>query len=146
MSNINFSDEREADFHKILALYDNAGWTAYTSNPETLQQAISNSLYVLTAWSGQQLVGLLRAVGDGLTIIYIQDIIVLENFRRQGIGKELIKRTLERYKNVRQILLLTDEQPNTILFYESVGLQQTKDLQLTSFIRVNANKTNDQTT
>lgn len=145
MSNINFSNEKDTDFQKILALYDNAGWTAYTSNPETLHQAINNSLYILTAWSGQQLVGLLRAVGDGLTIIYIQDIIVLDSFRRQGIGRELIKRTLENYKNVRQTLLLTDEQPNTISFYESVGLQQIKNLQLTSFIRLNTNDNNDQT-
>lgn len=136
VSSINFSNERVIDFQKVLDLYDNAGWTAYTSNPETLQQAINNSLYILTACSEQQLVGLLRAVGDGLTIIYIQDIIVLDSFRRQGIGGELIKRTLENYKNVRQILLLTDEQPNTISFYESVGLQQTKDLKLTSFIRL----------
>lgn len=133
---ITYSNRRAIDFQKVLDLYDNAGWTAYTSDPETLQQAINNSLYFLTAWNGQQLVGLLRAVGDGLTIIYIQDIIVLDSFRRQGIGKELIKRTLDKYENVRQILLLTDEQTNTISFYNSVGLQQTKDLKLTSFIRL----------
>jgi ribosomal protein S18 acetylase RimI-like enzyme len=136
MSEITFKNEREIDFQKMFALYDNAGWTTYTSNPETLRQAINNSLYILTAWSGQQLVGLLRAVGDDLTIIYIQDIIVLESFRRKGIGKKLIELTFERYKNVRQILLLTNEQPNTISFYERVGLQQTKDLKLTSFIRL----------
>lgn len=136
INEITYSNERAIDFKKVLDLYDNAGWTAYTSDSETLQQAINNSLYFLTAWSKQQLVGLLRAVGDGLTIIYIQDIIVLESFRRQGIGKELIKRTLAKYENVRQILLLTDEQPNTISFYNSVGLQQTKDLKLTSFIRL----------
>lgn len=136
INEITYSNERVTDFQKVIDLYDNAGWTAYTSDPETLQQAINNSLFILTAWSGQQLVGLLRAVGDRLTIIYIQDIIVLESFRRQGIGKELIKRTLDKYENVRQILLLTDEQPNTISFYKSVGLQQTKDLKLTSFIRL----------
>ena len=133
---ITYSKKRAIDFQKLLDLYNNAGWTAYTSDPETLQQAINNSLYFLTAWNGQQLVGLLRAVGVGLTIIYIQDIIVLESFRRQSIGRELIKRTLDKYENVRQILLLTDEQPNTISFYNSVGLQQTKDLKLTSFIRL----------
>jgi ribosomal protein S18 acetylase RimI-like enzyme len=135
-NNITYSTTKEIDFQKILALYNNAGWSTYTSHPETLQQAINNSLYILTAWSGQQLVGILRAVGDCHTIIYIQDIIVSESFRRQGIGRELIKQTLERYKNVRQILLLTDEQANTIAFYESAGLQQTKDLKLTSFIRI----------
>lgn len=137
MKEIIFNNKREIDFQKILALYKNVGWTNYTIKPDILQKAINNSLYILTAWNNTQLVGFLRAVGDGLTIIYIQDIIVLDNFRRQGIGSELIKLTLEKYANVRQILLLTDEQPSTISFYESVGFQQTNTLKLTSFIRLN---------
>jgi ribosomal protein S18 acetylase RimI-like enzyme len=140
ITEITYNNERAIDFQKLLDLYDSVGWTTYTSDPETLQKAINNSLYCLTAWSGQQLVGLLRAVGDGLTIIYIQDIIVLESFRRQGIGRALIKRTLDKYENVRQVLLLTDEQPNMISFYKSVGFQQTKDLKLTSFIRLKQRK------
>lgn len=136
MTEINFSSSRQIDFQKILELYENAGWTAYTSHTETLQQAIENSHFILTAWSGHQLTGFLRAVGDGHTIVYIQDIIVLDNFRRKGIGRELLKKTLEKFKDVRQILLLTDEQPGTIAFYESVGFKQTKDLKLTSFIRI----------
>lgn len=140
ITEITYNNERAIDFQKLLDLYDNVGWTTYTSDQETLQKAINKSLYFLTAWSGQQLVGLLRAVGDGLTIIYIQDIIVLESFRRQGIGRALIKRTLDKYENVRQILLLTDEQPNIISFYKSVGFQQTEDLKLTSFIRLKKRK------
>ena len=134
MPDIIYSTVRPNDFQHILDLYNDAGWTAYTSNPDNLKQAINNSLYLLTARSGSKLVGLLRAVGDGLTIIYIQDIIVLKSFRRQGIGKKLVNQTLKKYENVRQILLLTDEQPDTIMFYEKVGFQQTKELKLTSFI------------
>jgi len=137
MSDIKYSSNREIDFEKIFALYEDAGWTAYTKKPDILEKAIHNSLYILTAWSGNELVGILRAVGDGLTIIYIQDIIVLKSFRRQGIGKELLQQTLKNYEKVRQILLLTDEQTDTISFYENAGMQQTNTLQLISFIRLN---------
>jgi ribosomal protein S18 acetylase RimI-like enzyme len=135
MKDIKYQIGGDIDFKQIVALYDNAGWTVYTSSPETLKQAIDDSLFVLSAWKGQQLAGFLRAVGDGLTIIYIQDLIVLDRYRRQGIGRELLSRTLEYYKNVRQILLLTDNKPDTIAFYESAGLKQTSELNLTSFIR-----------
>ncbi|TVR80079.1 MAG: N-acetyltransferase [Chitinophagaceae bacterium] len=136
MINIAFSFEKDIEFQNVLALYENAGWTAYTSNPKKLQQAINQSFFVITAWHGTQLVGFLRAVGDGLTIIYIQDIIVLDSFRRKGIGKEMIRKTLDKFNDVRQILLLTDNTQSTIAFYESVGLQQTKNLKLASFIRL----------
>lgn len=139
---ITFCENSEIDFQKILTLYKNAGWTAYTGKPEVLEKAVSNSLFTLTAHRGEEVIGFLRAVGDGLTIVYIQDIIVLDKFRRQGVGSELLKRTLEKFKNVRQILLLTDEQKDTISFYESAGLRQTKDLKLTSFIKIN-NDTKD---
>lgn len=35
-------------------------------------------MYVLTAWSDDKLVGILRIVGDGYTIVYIQDLLVLK--------------------------------------------------------------------
>lgn len=136
MDKIKFRDDKDIPFPEILSLYTNAGWSAYTAKPDILKKAIDNSLYLLTAWHGEQLAGLLRAVGDGLTIIYIQDILVLDSFRRQGIGSELLKLTLEKYQNVRQVLLLTDEQPGTVSFYEKAGLQRTADLQLVSFIRI----------
>ena len=137
MQAIKYSEKQEIDFDKMLTLYQDADWTAYTNHPEVLKKAIENSLYILTAWSNDQLVGFIRAVGDGHTIIYIQDIIVLNNFQRQGIGKELLERVLLKYNKVRQILLLTDSKPETISFYESAGLKQTNDLNLTSFIKLN---------
>ena len=42
-----------------------------------LKNAINNSLKVLTAWDDEKLVGLIRVIGDGYTIIYIQDILIL---------------------------------------------------------------------
>lgn len=135
MTAFQFRTGKEFSFDKVFGLYSDAGWTAYTSERETLERAIDNSLFVLTAWSGDQLVGLLRAVGDGETIIYVQDILVLESFRRQGIGRELLTQTLERFKNVRQIILMTDKTNETILFYESCGLTRTENLQLQTFIK-----------
>lgn len=137
MTSIKYSNEKKIDFEKIFALYQDAGWTAYTAKPAVLEKAIQESLYILSAWNGQELVGFLRAVGDGQTIIYIQDIIVLKKYQRQGIGKALLEQALKKYENVRQIMLLTDEQANTISFYESVGMQQTNKLNLVSFIRIN---------
>ena len=57
----------------MLALYQAVGWNMYTRDPKKLERAIAQSLSVLGAYDGDQLVGLIRAVGDGETILFIQD-------------------------------------------------------------------------
>ncbi len=49
---------------------------------DNLMEAIENSLRVITAWDKDKLVALLRIVGgDGYSIIYIQDILILEDYQ-----------------------------------------------------------------
>ena len=75
---------------QLLELYADAGWAAYTREPDRLERAVRQSLAVYTAWDGERLVGLIRAVGDGETILYVQDILVLGRYQRQGIGRALV--------------------------------------------------------
>lgn len=132
---ITYRSDNQVDFHLILSLYENAKWTNYTSNAERLKKGIQKSLFLLTAWHNEKLVGILRAIGDEETIIYIQDIIVLDSYQKQGIGKTLITMTLDQYIHVRQIVLLTDQDSGVIAFYEKMGLVQSTTLSLTTFIR-----------
>lgn len=71
----------------------------------------------------EELVGIIRVVGDGHSIIYIQDILVLPAYQRKGIGRLLLKNVLEKYSQVYQKVLLTDDQPKTKQFYESMGFR-----------------------
>lgn len=99
-----------------------------------LENAFKNSLRVISAWDNQKLVGLVRIIGDGLTIIYIQDILVLVEYQRMGIGKKLINYVLEEYGNVRQKVLITDNEPNTVEFYKSVGFNLLEKYNGVSFV------------
>jgi GNAT superfamily N-acetyltransferase len=84
------------------------------------------------------LIGLIRLVGDGLTIIYIQDILVLENHQRQGIGRALMNETLEHYPDVRQKVLMTDDTPKTRAFYQSLGFSPCDDGRSIAFMKLGA--------
>jgi predicted acetyltransferase len=57
---------------------------------------------VLSVWNNDELIGLIRAV-NRYTILYIQDIIVLNKWKRHGIGSTLVKKTIKKFNNVRQI-------------------------------------------
>lgn len=106
---------------QLKQLYEDAEWEYYLKDLKLLEEAYINSLEVISAWDGEQLVGIIRAVGDGLTILYIQDILVLETHQRRGIGRQLLSRMLNTYAHVRQTVLMTDNRPETVAFYDSMG-------------------------
>jgi ribosomal protein S18 acetylase RimI-like enzyme len=140
MNNLEFSEEKMLSQADLLSLYNDANWLAYTNSPDLLQQAVSNSLYVLTAWENEQLVGLIRLVGDGLTIVYIQDILVMKSHKRRKIGTTLLQKALEKYKNVRQKVLLTDDNEETRGFYEALGFSSCDKGDLVAFVKLENKK------
>ena len=122
----------------LVDLYGSVGWSAYTTDPARLEAAVAASLRVVTAWDGDRLVGLARVVGDGWTIVYLQDILVAPDRRRTGIGAELFRRVLEPFGDVRQQVLLTDDEPAQRAFYEAMAFTEIRDLEhpLRSFVRL----------
>ncbi|ACL70096.1 GNAT family N-acetyltransferase [Halothermothrix orenii] len=137
MSEIVYKNDFSFTEKDILSLYDNVGWVEYTKNTKKLIRALKNSLYILTAWDDNKLVGLIRIVGDEETIIYIQDILVLKEYQRQGIGSQLLKAVLDKYNRVRQIVLLTDDTEKTKLFYKANGFEPANKLNLVSYVIIN---------
>ena len=122
-------------FDEILRLYTKVGWTAYTEDMPALERGYKNSLYILAAYENDQLIGIIRVVGDGATVILIQDIIVCPERQRQGIGTALLKAVLDRYSAVRQIQLTTDNTPETVAFYKSLGFVDFSEIGCCGFMR-----------
>lgn len=112
----------------ILKLYDAVFWSNYTAQPKRLMAGLRNSLLVLAAFDGEELVGLCRLVGDGVTIVFVQDLLVLPAYQGQGIGSNLLKQVLTKYHSCYQIHLLTEQSPKTDAFYQSLGFRPVADL------------------
>lgn len=108
----------------LLDLYDAVGWTAYTRHPDVLEQALAGSTTVVTARREGRLVGLARALSDGATICYLQDILVRPEEQRHGVGRVLVRHVLDRHADVRQRVLVTDAEPGQRAFYESLGFTE----------------------
>ena len=121
---------------EIRRLYSEVGWTAYTENMPALEQGYKNSMLVLAAYEDDELLGIIRTVGDGFTIVFIQDILVFPEKQRQGIGTALLKAVLDRYPNVRQIELATDNTPKTVAFYRSLGFSEYSEIGCCGFMRI----------
>lgn len=120
----------------IFTLYEDAGWTMYTKSFDNLINGFNKSLLVIGAFDDNKLVGLIRVVGDEHTIIYIQDLIVLKAYQRQKIATNLIDIVLNKYSNVRQIILMSDNDDSLIKFYNSNKFIQVEKYNAVSYMYV----------
>ena len=127
-----YSQYHEAE---ILPLYKAVGWSNYYEHPEMVAGAYQNSLCILASYDVEKLVGIIRAVGDGHSILFIQDILVYPEYQRRGIGTGLIRALLERYPHVYQIELATDNTEKTVSFYKSLGFRPMQEIGCCAFLK-----------
>lgn len=120
---------------EYLPLYKSVGWTAYTDQPHILKEGFAHSLLILAAYENDRLLGLLRAVGDGYTVIFVQDILVYPQYQRKGIGSALLQALHRRFCHVRQIELTTDDTLQTAAFYRANGFSEMSAAGCRGFIR-----------
>ena len=124
----------------VLHLYQAAGWTNYTNQPQMLEQALSHSLAIYVALDGDAVVGLIRLVGDGFSSVLVQDLIVLPSYQRQGIGRSLMKEALEDYKDAYQVQLVTEQTEKNLGFYRFMGFEILSTYDCTGMIWINREK------
>ena len=91
---------------------------------------------MIAAYDEDRLVGLIRVVGDGLTIVFIQDLLVYPHYQRQGIGRSLLQQTLGRFKDVYQIQLATEQSDKNLAFYRELGFRRQEVFDCTGMIYV----------
>lgn len=80
-------------------------------------------------WSqDDKLIGIARALSDDATICSLQDILVDSSFQRAGGGRALFAQVKERYQHARQMVLITDDEPQQRAFCQAMGLTEGSDM------------------
>ena len=133
---IKITKERSVSIDDVLHLYQAVGWTNYTNQPQMLAQALSHSLATYLARDGEKIIGLVHLVGDGFSSVFVQDLIVLPSYQRQGIGSNLMKEALADYKDAYQIQLVTEQTEKILGFYRSLGFETLSTYDCTGMIWV----------
>jgi len=88
----------EKQIRQLVELYRAQGWwqAGDDSRDQLIPRLIAGSHCFLIATDEKSIVGMGRAISDGISDAYIQDVVVRHDFRRQGIGKLLLQKLLER--------------------------------------------------
>ena len=134
---MNFIIKKYSDYKKeeVLALYESVGWSNYTNRPDMLSQAFQHSLVIYGAYDKEKLIGLIRMVGDGYSVILFQDILILPQYQVMGVGTTLVNYVLNEYEDVYQKLLFTEQTPETIGFYKSLGFHMDTEFGCCGFMK-----------
>ena len=91
--------------------------------PEKLARAMKNSTRVISAWDGEKLVGLVRALDDGETAAFIHYLLVDPAYQKEHIGSGLMNRLLAAYEDMLYVKIMPSD-PKTVPFYEKFGFRQ----------------------
>jgi ribosomal protein S18 acetylase RimI-like enzyme len=88
----------ENQIRKITGLYRAQGWWQAGDDESRLfiPRLIAGSHCFVAALEGEDIVGMGRAISDGVSDAYIQDLTVRSDCRNQGIGRRILQTLLER--------------------------------------------------
>jgi len=82
---------------EYYALFQSTGWTFRRPvTPDVLALSLEKSWFCVFAYDGPKLVGSGRVVTDGWLHAIIYDMMVLPAYQRQGIGREIMRRLLQK--------------------------------------------------
>ena len=125
---MHISEELDFTPDQIFDLYENACWNSYWKDKDKLWESIQKSLLVVTYRENEEILGYARILGDGVFTILIQDLIVKNTMQRWSIGFNIISHILNKYKEVRQVLLICDKEEKLMRFYKKCGLFEIQEL------------------
>lgn len=130
MTQIEYTIVKSTDNAALLELYRGPGWWQQDANPKylnTIARIVAQSFCFVIAQREDEIIGMGRALSDGISDAYIQDVTVKESERGQGIGKEII-RTLVKYLKEHKIQWIgLISEPGYEGFYSSLGFNVMQD-------------------
>ncbi len=122
---IRYTEEREFTQKQVEELFLSVGWVS-GKYPSHLHKALLNSPFVISAWDGGQLVGLIRGIDDGCMTAFLHYLLVSPAYRRQGIASRLVAMAKEHYRDFFYINVMPEDSGNAP-FYERHGFELMPD-------------------
>lgn len=118
---ITYSLGNDLDLDQVIELYraSTLGERRPVDERGRMQAMLANANLVVTAWDGDLMVGISRALSDFAYATYLSDLAVRLSHQRQGIGRELIRETRRHSGPTAYIVLLAA--PKAVDYYPRIG-------------------------
>ncbi len=109
----------------VAELFDQSGIRRPTEDLDRIQQMIDQANLTITAWDGDKLVGIGRALTDYSFCCYLSDLAVTKAYQKQGIGRGIID-VLENILG-REVMITLLAAPEAMSYYPHVGFEKAEN-------------------
>ncbi|WP_394780506.1 GNAT family N-acetyltransferase [Undibacterium sp.] len=121
MSPVTYEMERIISAQQLADVFSRSGITRPVHDLARLTKMLEHANILITAWDGDRLVGVARALSDFSFCCYLSDLAVDLDYQESGIGKKLIALTRQAAGDQSMLLLLAA--PDAMPYYPKVGFE-----------------------
>jgi predicted GNAT family N-acyltransferase len=107
--------------HELARLYAQAHWALHRSQDDIEKLLVNTDVFVAVR-DGESLVGFGRALSDGVFRALLDDIIVDQAHRAQGVGHIVVESLMSQLSHIEEVYLNTDHHLET--FYGEFGFKE----------------------
>ena len=108
--------------HQLSDLFKASGIKRPVEDLNRVKKMIENSNLIVTAWDGEKLVGVARALSDFSYCCYLSDLAVDKEYQNQGIGHELVDEIQKLIGEESNLMLLSA--PEAMEYYPKIGFEK----------------------
>lgn len=80
-------------------LYDAVGWGSY--DKKVSEKALANTMYSVSVYDDDKIIGYGRIIGDGICFLYIHDVMVIPKYQNKKIGSQIMNKLLEKVNQIK---------------------------------------------
>lgn len=107
---------------EVARLYDAAGLNRPTRDTDRIARMLKNSNLVVSAWDGDKLVGIGRAITDYGYCCLLSDLAIDRAYQKHGIGTEIIDHIQKEIGD--EVALIIQAAASSMAYYPRLGFEK----------------------
>ncbi|MCE5173362.1 GNAT family N-acetyltransferase [Paenibacillus profundus] len=120
--NITYRNNKDVNVEDVIRVFKNSGIVRPIDQSERIQAMMNNADILLTAWLGDKMIGVARALTDWSYCCYLSDLAVDKEVQKSRVGQELIAKVREEIGEEVALILLAA--PSAMAYYPKVGFEK----------------------
>jgi len=116
---ITYKVNKKIEPHQLSDVFKASGIRRPFDDLNRMKKMLDNANLLVTAWDGEKLIGVARALSDFSYCCYLSDLAVIKEYQHQDIGHELVTQVQNQIGDECALILLSA--PEVMEYYPRIG-------------------------